>query len=231
MGIYLNPGAKKLQKALNSEIYIDKSGIIGYLNRVVDTEQCFVCVSRPRRFGKSMAANLISAYYDRTVDAKYLFQNMKIASEPEFTRYAGQYDVIKLNIQEFLSNSRDMGEMLALIRKSLLWDLLEAYPDFRYFDQTNLSRTLMDIYRNTQRQVVIIIDEWDCVFREEKNHKQEQEAYLDFLRDLLKDKEYVALTYMTGILPIKKIWYAFGFEYVFRVFHAGPGGFSRVYWF
>jgi len=204
MGIYLNPGAKKLQKALNSEIYIDKSGIIGYLNKVVDTEQCFVCVSRPRRFGKSMAANLISAYYDRTVDVKYLFRNMKIASEPGFARYAGQYDVIKLNMQEFLSNSQDMEEMLALIKKSLLWDLLEEYPGFRYFDSANLSRTLMDIYRNTQRQVVIIIDEWDCVFREEKNHKQEQEAYLDFLRDLLKDKEYVALAYMTGILPIKK---------------------------
>ena len=86
MGIYLNPGAKKLQKALNSEIYVDKSGIIGYLNKVVDTEQCFVCVSRPRRFGKSMAANLISAYYDRTVDVKYLFRNMKIASEPTIRR-------------------------------------------------------------------------------------------------------------------------------------------------
>lgn len=205
MGIYLNPGAKKLQKALNSEIYIDKSGIISYLNKVVDTEQCFVCVSRPRRFGKSMAANLISAYYDRTVDVKYLFRNMKIASEPGFARYAGQYDVIKLNMQEFLSNSSEMGEMLDLIKKSLLWDLLEAYPEFRYFDSANLSRTLMDIYRNTQRQIVIIIDEWDCVFREEKNHKQEQEVYLDFLRDLLKDKDYVALAYMTGILPIKNM--------------------------
>ena len=86
----------------------------------------------------------------------------------------------------------------------MIWDLLDKYPDFRYFDDTNLMRTMQDVYNKTKRQFVVIIDEWDCIFREYKMNKEAQEKYLDFLRDLLKDKGYIALSYMTGILPIKK---------------------------
>lgn len=204
MGTYLNPGAGKLQQSRNSEIYVDKSGMLKYLNHVINTEQRFVCVSRPRRFGKSMSANLISAYYDHTVDGRMLFHGMEFENDESFAEHVSNYDVIKINMQEFLSNSADMTMLLTLLKKAILRDLLREYPDFDYLMPDKLLFTMQDIYNETHRQFVIIIDEWDCIFREEKNHKEQQDQYLDFMRDWLKDKEYIALAYMTGILPIKK---------------------------
>ena len=204
MGIYLNPGSGKFQMARRSKIYVDKSNLIAYLNDVIQTESRFICVSRPRRFGKSMAANMISAYYDRTVDTETEFFGMDISQNASFRLHGGKYDVIQLNIQDFLSRTYDMGALLELLKKSVLWELLETYPDFRYFDETDLSRTMADIYARTKRPFVIVIDEWDCIFRECQKRKDWQEKYLDFLRVWLKDKQYVGLAYMTGILPIKK---------------------------
>ncbi len=204
MGMYLNPGDDKFQKARRSPIYVDKSGLISYLNKVFDTENRFVCVSRPRRFGKSMAANMIAAYYDRSSISHEIFSRMKIAESDDFARHLGKYDVIQLNMQDFLSSTGNIEDMLALLQKSLLWDLLEAYPSYRYFDESNLMRTMADVYRNTKRPFVIIIDEWDCIFRECQQEKVWQDKYLDFLRSWLKDKAYIGLAYITGILPIKK---------------------------
>ena len=204
MGSYLNPGNEKFYRAINSEIYVDKTGLIGYTNHVLNTMQQNLCVSRPRRFGKSMAADMLTAYYSRGCDSRELFQGLKIAEDKDFEKYLNQYDTIFLNMQEFLSQSKDIYDMLQLLKKSVLWDLLEEYPEYRYFDETNLTRTMSDVYRNTKCPFVIIIDEWDCIFREYKNDKEAQEKYLDFLRDTLKDKSYIQLVYMTGILPIKK---------------------------
>lgn len=204
MGVYLNPGADNFIEARKSKIYVDKSGIISYLNSVAGTTQKYVCVSRPRRFGKSMAADMISAYYDRTTEAKELFSGLGIEQDESFEEYANKYDVIALNMQEFLSNSDTMEELLALLKKSVLWDLKDEYPNVRYFDGKNLSRSMRDVFAATRRKFVILIDEWDCIFREYRERKDDQEKYLDFLRDWLKDKSYIALAYMTGILPIKK---------------------------
>ena len=120
MGIYLNPGADRYCSAIQSEIYIDKSGLLAYLNRVFGTEQRYLCVSRPRRFGKSMAANMISAYYDRTTDATELFQGMEIAGDADFGKYANQNDVILLNMQKFLSRTHSMYELLVLLQQKVL---------------------------------------------------------------------------------------------------------------
>lgn len=204
MGIYLNPGADKFGKGRRSSIYVDKSGIIAYLNQVFDTENRFVCVSRPRRFGKSMAANMISSYYDRTVDLDRAFGGLAITQHTSYKEHGARYDVIQINVQDFLSSAKNIDEMLNLLQKSLLWDLLEEYPSCRYFDTNNLARTMADIHRHTNRLFVIVIDEWDCIFREYREHQEWQTRYLDFLRTWLKDKSYVGLAYMTGILPIKK---------------------------
>ena len=204
MGIYLNPGNEKFFRAVHSEIYVDKTGLLEYTNKVMNTSQQNICVSRPRRFGKSMAADILSAYYSRGCDSRALFSGLEIEKSETFEKYLNQYDTVFLNMQEFLSQSSGIAGMLELLRKSLLWDLLEEYPDFRYFDETNLTRTMQDIYNRTKRPFVIIIDEWDCVFREFKREKEAQEMYLDFLRDLLKDKSHICLAYMTGILPVKK---------------------------
>ena len=204
MGNYLNPGNEEFLRIINSEIYIDKTGLLKYTNRVINTLQSYICVSRPRRFGKSITAYMLAAYYSRECDSRQLFSKYEIAKEKNFEQYLNQYETIFLNMQEFLSQSSNIYEMIQLIKRSVLWELLEKYPDFRYFDQTNLTRTMQDIYSKTKCPFIVIIDEWDCVFREFKTDKEAQERYLDFLRDLLKDKKYIHLSYMTGILPIKK---------------------------
>ena len=204
MGNYLNPDINNFLKVVNSDIYVDKTGLIEYTNKSAKTLQSYICISRPRRFGKSIAANMLAAYYNCEVDSKELFSKFKIASSENFEKHLNQYDVIFLNMQEFLSQSKNVEEMISLVKRSVIWDLLDKYPDFRYFDDTNLMRTMQDVYNKTKRQFVVIIDEWDCIFREYKTDKETQEKYLDFLRDLLKDKGYIALAYMTGILPIKK---------------------------
>lgn len=203
MGIYLNPGSDMFQQSLNSMIFVDKSDIIAELNKIINTNEKYICISRPRRFGKSMTMNMVSAYYDRTAK-KDCFEGLKIAQNSDFDKHRGQYDVLHLNMQSALSRTKNMSELLAWVRKNVLWDLLTEYADLRFFDDTDMIRTMQDVYMHIKRKFVILIDEWDCIFREEKNHLQEQKMYLDFLRDWLKDNPCIALTYMTGILPIKK---------------------------
>ena len=204
MGIYLNPGDDRFRMDRRSEIYVDKSGLIACLNRVCKSAERFVCVSRPRRFGKSMAANMIAAYYDHHTTAQSVFEQMKIAQYDSFSEHMGKYDVVQINMQDFLSRAKDADTLVAMLQKRLVYDLLQAYPDFPYFDANDLIEVMNDVHAQTKRPFVIIIDEWDCIFREYRDRKDWQEKYLDFLRAWLKDKAYVGLAYMTGILPIKK---------------------------
>lgn len=204
MGVYLNPDNSKFEEAVNSAVYIDKTGLIEYTNSVLHTMQHNVCVSRPRRFGKSMAANMLTAYYSRGCDSRELFSKYRISQSDDFTKHLNQYDTIFLNIQEFLSRSSDIRGLIERIKKLVLRDLKKVYPDIDYFDDTDLAESMQDIYAETKCPFVVIIDEWDCIFREYKMNQEAQEMYLDFLRDFLKDKGYIYLAYMTGILPIKK---------------------------
>lgn len=204
MGKYLNPGNEKFRRMIQSEIYVDKTGMIKYTNSVLDTAQNYVCVSRPRRFGKSMAANMLTAYYSRGCNSKELFGKFEIAKDKDFEKYLNQYNTIFLNMQEFLSRSHNAEELIDRVKKLVIRDLKMEYPEVDYFDDTDLIECMQDIYAETQYPFVVIIDEWDCIFREYKQDKEAQEKYLDFLRDLLKDKACIYLSYMTGILPIKK---------------------------
>lgn len=204
MGIYLNPGNVSFQEALDSEIYVDKSELIKHTNKVLKTKQKYICVSRPRRFGKSMTVDMLTAYYSRGCDSREMFQNLKISQNPDFEKYLNKYNVIHINMQEFLSESDSMEEMLDMIQKTVLFDLTDEFPDVRYFDNTKLLRSLRDVFAKYNIPFVFVIDEWDCIFRVHKNDLESQKKYLDFLRNLLKDRSYAALAYMTGILPIKK---------------------------
>ena len=205
MGSYLNPGSKALRMAVSSQIYVDKSGLIEEMNRHVDTLQRFVCISRPRRFGKSMAADMLAAYYGCGEDTAGLFDRLKVSRAPSYREHLNRYDVIKINMQEFLSATSDMDEMLAMLRKYLLFDLLEQFDQMvRFRDENSLIQVMKDIYSKTQRSFIILIDEWDCLLREYQQDQDAQKKYLDFLRMWLKDQDYVGLAYMTGILPIKK---------------------------
>lgn len=204
MGVYLNPGAAMLRQGRNSQIYVDKSVMIARLNRLVNTERKYACVSRPRRFGKTMAANMISAYYDRTVDGTAEFAGLAIAADPTFDKQRNRYDSVRINMQEFLSETHDVEALVARLQSFVCRELKMVYPDITLFDPQSLSQTMSDIFAQTGNQFVIVIDEWDCVMRETMSDHAGQRRYLDFLRAWLKDKPYVALAYMTGILPVKK---------------------------
>ena len=204
MGSYLNPGSKGFEESLNSAIYVDKTVLIDKINELVNTRQKYICISRPRRFGKSMAADMLTAYYDRSVDTADLFDTLKIASTKDYKKHLNQYDVLKINMQSFLSATHSMDEMLEVFQKRIIADLKRGYPELVMDGESSLVFAMNDIYANTSRPFIILIDEWDCLFREYKQDKEAQKKYLDFLRAWLKDQEYIALAYMTGILPIKK---------------------------
>ena len=205
MGMYLNPGSLAFERARNSEIYVDKTGLIACTNEVLNTEQNCLCVSRPRRFGKTMGMNMLAAYYDCTVDGAAIFQGLKIAEDENFSRYANKFNVVRINMLEFLGSSAlSIEDGLRSFQEELIFDILEEYPDFRYRDKTNLRRVMWDVFRYSKKQFVILLDEWDCPFRERQKDTEGQKQYLDFLRDWLKNQDYVALAYMTGILPAKK---------------------------
>ena len=204
MGSYLNPGSIEFQECLNSEIYVDKTGLLVQTNRLLRTKQKFICISRPRRFGKSMAADMLAAYYGRGENTEEFFQGLKVSGASTFHQHLNQYDVIKINMQEFLSTTKSAQEMLQMLSNYLIWELKDAYEDAKLRDEKNLIQVMKDIFAYTGHPFVILIDEWDCLFREYKQNVEAQKIYLDFLRAWLKDKAYVALAYMTGILPVKK---------------------------
>ncbi len=207
MGIYLNPGNQSYKEAMESEIFIDKTEMIAYLNSIVKTKQKYACVSRPRRFGKTMAADMICAYYDREAESRTLFEKCKISkikdSNHPWDEYMGSFNVIRLVMTGFFNKDKSVDESLNTIKKRILDELDEAYPGTNY-DTNDFFFSIDKFYRKSGIQYVIIIDEWDVIFREYADNKEGQKKYLDFLRDWLKDKEYIALAYMTGILPIKK---------------------------
>lgn len=222
MGTYLNPTPILWQEALNSEIYVDKTGLINYTNSVINTKQKYLCVSRPRRFGKTMAMNMLAAYYDCTTDARELFKGLEIsgvdcfASEEEvkkakekaesaFDKYANKFNVLHFNMLNLLNEvDGNIRELIKYIKRIIMHELSIAYPQVVYFDKSILTISLNEAYQQTGMQFIILIDEWDAIFREYHDDKNAQKAYLDFLRAWLKDQPYVALAYMTGILPIKK---------------------------
>lgn len=203
MGIYLNPGNEGFWEAVRSEIYVDKTGLIALTNRYINTEQKYICVSRPRRFGKSMALKMLAAYYSRGCDSAELFRGRKIEEEPSFQRHLNQYDVIFLNMQQFLIRAEDQA-VTKYLQRAVIRELRGVYGDLFDEQETILAAVLEEIFVRTRKKFVFLIDEWDCVMRERQESEALQKRYLDFLRDLLKDQPYVALAYATGILPVKK---------------------------
>ena len=203
MGILLNPGNIDFSRAVNSEIYVDKSELINYTNNVIDTEQRFICVSRPRRFGKSMAANMLTAYYSKGCDSRKLFASFKIVKADSFEKHLNKYNVIHINMTEYTEHG-SVPETINYLSRRLLHELKRENSDVDCFDWSDLKAVLAEIFDAKKVPFVFIIDEWDCFFRIKKFNQESQTIYLNFLRNLLKDKSYVALAYMTGILPIKK---------------------------
>ena len=112
MGVYLNPGNYGFAESLRSKIYVDKTGLIAYTNEVSNSKQKFICVSRPRRFGKTMAAEMLIAYYSCGCDSREMFQGLEIANHPSFDEHLNQYNVLFLNMQRFLSRTGSSENIL-----------------------------------------------------------------------------------------------------------------------
>ncbi|MBQ1413967.1 MAG: AAA family ATPase, partial [Clostridia bacterium] len=204
MGIYLNPNNDRFRQALNSEIYVDKSGLISVTNKKISTEQKYICVSRPRRFGKSMNLGMLAAYYSRGCESSGLFDNLAIAEDGSYKMHLNQYNVIYVNMQEFLSGSKSIQNMIENLTECIMIDFEDDFADIDFHVKLGLTYNMKRVYAKSGIPFVILIDEWDCVMREHMNDKDALKVYLDFLRSWLKDQDYVALAYMTGILPIKK---------------------------
>jgi hypothetical protein len=202
-GYFLNPKSSMMKfAAAQSDFYIDKTGLLSFLNAKISKEKRYICVSRPRRFGKSMAANMIACYYESGVDSKDLFSSMAISQDPSFEKHLNSYNVIFINMKRFLIES--VPEMIKKVSDKLDGELREAFSHLSIPQRINMLDELLDyIYVKTSVPFIFVIDEWDCVMREREDRKSHSQ-YLDFLNVLLKDQAYVGLAYMTGILPVKK---------------------------
>lgn len=205
MGIYLNPDNIDFQKSLNSEIYVDKTELIKYTNKVINTEQQNICVSRPRRFGKSMAANMLVAYYSRGCDSKEMFSKYKIAADPSFEKHLNKYNVIHINMIKYLEEAQNINDMIRFIQEDIIDEIIDEMPDIKMPRRVNLVNVLDKAFVQFKIPFIFIIDEWDCIFRKNKDDSKAQKDYLDFLKVLLKNQSYAALVYATGILPIKNM--------------------------
>lgn len=207
MGIFVNRGNGSFQSACRSEIYVDKTGLLEYTNAVIDTEQRYICSSRPRRFGKTMAAGMLAAYYDKSCNSRTIFESLKIAGANSFEEHLNQYDVIHLDIAYLLVQVKDSLETVSWIQKCVIEELKELYPGILSDEDRMLPFSLSKIHHGTGARFIIIIDEWDAMFREDKDDEAAQQAYIELLRGLFEgeqSKDFVKLAYITGILPIKK---------------------------
>lgn len=205
MGIYLNPGNANFQMSLNSEVYVDKSPLIAELNARINTRQRYICISRPRRFGKSLTAEMLSAYYSKGCDSSAQFSSLKIARDSSFAQHLNRHNVIFLNIQLFWSRARgSIEQCIHDINSFVRSELVNAFPKVNLSGAANLFDALNMVHGDCAESFIFVFDEWDCVMRDRTHSADAVEAWLDYLRALLKDQPYVALAYMTGILPIKK---------------------------
>ena len=208
MGNFVNPTNEAFAVALNSEIYVDKTGLLEYTNKVLGTLQGYICNSRPRRFGKSIAANMLAAYYSKGCDSEDMFSGLEISKSPDFKRHLNQYDVIHFDVQWCMTPAGGADKVIKYIESTIIEELREYYSESLPEGICSLPEALARINGQTGVKFVIIVDEWDVLIRDEANNQKVQKEYIDFLRGLFKGIEptkYVKLAYLTGILPIKKL--------------------------
>ena len=207
MGIYVNRGNGSFTSARSSQIYVDKTGLLEYTNEVLGTEQRYICNSRPRRFGKSIAAGMLAAYYGKGCDSRALFEDLEIAGKPSFEMHLNKYDVIHLDVAYLMVQKKSVMETVSFMQECVIEELKDIYPAVLSDKDCELPFVLSKIYDAVGAEFVVIIDEWDAIFRENMLDERGQQAYIQLLRGLFKgeqSKDFIALAYITGILPVKK---------------------------
>lgn len=201
MTIYLNTNKplENYKRLLNIDYFVDKSMIIEKTNKLINTANSYIYITRPRRFGKSSVAHMLGAYYSKAVDSKEIFDKLNISKSDDYGEHLNKYNVISITFNKIPEIGNGFGDYMNMIKKSLINDIKEIYPDLegkKYF-------TIADMLYDTREKFIFIFDEWDYIFNNNL-FTENQNDFLEFLRNLLKDQPYVALAYMTGVLPIKK---------------------------
>ena len=201
MSIYLNTTKpyENYIEIVNEEYFVDKSAMISILNKKLSTKGKYVCITRPRRFGKSSAADMIGAYYSKAVNSKDIFDKLNISSFKSYEENLNKYNVINISFNDISDKGSTYEDYIDMIRNSIKKDIKEKYPFINPDEYYNLSSML----RETKDKFIFIFDEWDYIFNNNL-FEENQNNFLEFLRNLLKDEPYVLLVYMTGVLPIKR---------------------------
>ena len=232
MGTYINVGNEGFQSSRKQE-YIDKSGLIAIVNNTLFSEWRFSCVSRCRRFGKSMAAKMLCAYYDHSCDSRSLFSDLEIAKNPSFEEHLNKYPVIYLDMTDFVTRDHS-DDIVEIIDAKLMADILRAYPGHEAQQNDDLMDCLIRIAETTGDRFVFIIDEWDAICREFKPGTSAMDRYVNWLRRLFKGQNATRVfagVYMTGILPIKKYKTESAPNNFIEYSMVSPGGMARYFGF
>ena len=216
MCTYINKGNDGFRSAIEGS-YVDKTGLIAAINKTLGTERRFTCVTRCRRFGKSMAADMLCAYYDKSCDSRHLFDGLYISQpdrmvdgkteDKQFEKHLNKYPVISVDITDFTTQYMDDANIVTHIHESIIKDLLLEYTDITRDEGEDLMSVLIKIQARTGERFIMIIDEWDAICREFENNSDVVDNYVNLLRRLFKggnSKKVFAGVYMTGILPIKR---------------------------
>ncbi len=206
MANIINIGNDGFASARRSE-YVDKSGLIGFVNRTLCSEDKFICVTRARRFGKSMAAKMLNAYYDQSCSSNHLFRDLKIADDPTYLTHLNKYPVIYLDMTFFTTNCKTLENLVEWMESWIKDDLRNVFPKAPLKKDLPLISYLLVLVEQIGKQFIMIIDEWDAICREAAEKPELMRRYVDWLRSLFKgsstDRVFAGV-YMTGILPIKQ---------------------------
>lgn len=201
MRIYLNTrkAIENYNELVNEEYFVDKSSMIEIVNKRISTKSKYICVTRPRRFGKSSVVDMLGAYYGNEESSEEIFNQLNVSNSKDYKKYLNKYNVINISFNKIPDDIKTYSEYVGSIRNGLIDDIKKFYPQIEIKDYFNLS----DIFFSTNDRFIFLFDEWDYIFNNNL-FLENQNDFLEFLRNLLKDQPYVALCYMTGVLPIKK---------------------------
>ena len=206
MGMYINKGNNDFRDIVAHE-YVDKTSLIPLINAMLNSENRYSCVTRCRRFGKSMAAKMLCAYYDKSCDSRNLFRGLEAEKDATFGTYLNKYYVINIDITDFTTKYRGERDIVKLIQNKIKDEVLEVFPEIKVKDGDDLMDILYRISDSTGERFFMIIDEWDAILRERGTDEFITTSYVDLLRRLFKgsgSNTVFAGAYLTGILPIKK---------------------------
>ena len=205
MGRYLNPGNDIFICDIDSEPYVDKSPMILELNKLFNKNGKFICMSRARRFGKTMMTNLMSAYYSKNCDSRAIFEGLELGKHEGWDKYLNSANVIQIDLQSCYSDTLDKSITLKTLQSKVVKELKKQFPSIEISASSSIASAIVDIFIELGEKFVIIIDEYDVLIRDKSVPTSLRNEYIEFLNALFKSNDIqkaISLAYLTGILPI-----------------------------